>query len=83
MIDASEAYKKSSESYDFIANIEFKVFKTRADKAIAEAISSGHWYCSIPCGFRARTLACQWLENYGYKVKFDFDSIFVDWSECE
>lgn len=83
MILASEAYKRSSESYDFIAKVEFEAFKIRADKIIAEAISLGRWYCSISCGSKARTLAYQWLESYGYKVKFDFDRIFIDWSECE
>ena len=83
MIGASEANKKSSESYDFIAKVEFEAFKIRADKTIAEAISLGHWYCSIPCNSRARILACRWLESYGYKVNFGFDRIFVDWSDCE
>lgn len=83
MITASEAYKRTSEICDLITKEKLEEFKKEADEAIAKAISLGYWICSIPCDVRAKTLAYYWLKAYGYQVRFDFDSIVVDWSECK
>lgn len=83
IIDAKEAYKRTSEAYDLIAQEKFEDFKKEADKCITNAINFGRWNCCIPCNIRAKDLACGWLKSYGYKVSFDFDCVSVDWGECE
>ena len=83
MIDASEAYKRTSEVNDLMAQKEFEKFIKEADKCITSAIDSGYWSCYILCDPKARTLACRWLENHGYQVRFGFEGVFVCWDECE
>ena len=82
MIDAREAYKKTSEAYDSIAKEKFEEFKKEADKAIDKAISLGRWSCYIPCDDRARGLAYQWLTNYGYQTEAGVEGIYANWRDA-
>ena len=87
MIDAREAYKKTSEICDSIIREKFEEFKEEADKSIAKAISNGRWSCYIPCDSRVRDLVSQWLKNYGYLIDVDLiviesDSIYVNWGDA-
>ncbi len=88
MINAREAYEKTSEIYDLITKEKFEEFKEEADKCITKAISLGRWSCYIPCDGRVRDLASQWLKNYGYLIDIDLivvenDSIYVNWADAE